>query len=164
MNDYPRVIGDLLRAAGVAFRELQHEPTLTSADSARVRGEPLFVGAKALLLKVDAVFSLFVLPADQKLDSAAIKRHFQAKKLRFATPAELLEQTGLVPGSVPPFGRPVLPYDLYADATIGTQLDRVAFNAGALTHSLILSATDWRRIAQPTEFRFGLAEATSDGV
>jgi prolyl-tRNA editing enzyme YbaK/EbsC (Cys-tRNA(Pro) deacylase) len=58
----------------------------------------------------------------------------------------------------------VLPYDLYADETIGTQLDRVAFNAGALTHSLILAASDWRRIVQPTEFRFGLVEAASDGV
>jgi Ala-tRNA(Pro) deacylase len=162
MTSIPQAISDLLRQEGAAFRELQHEPTLTSADSARVRGEPLFVGAKALLLKVDSTFSLFVLPADLKLDSNAIKRHLQAKKLRFATPAELLEQTGLVPGSVPPFGRPILPYDLYADETIGSQLDRVAFNAGALTHSIILSATDWRRVAKPVEFRFGLSEQEQD--
>ncbi|MFM7844208.1 MAG: YbaK/EbsC family protein, partial [Planctomycetota bacterium] len=158
MSEIPLAISTLLQQAGINFRELQHEPTLTSAESARVRGEPLFVGAKALLLKVDAEFALFVLPAHLKLDSSAIKRQLQAKKLRFATPDELRAQTGLVPGSVPPFGRPILPYDLYADESIGTVLDRVAFNAGALTHSIIMSATDWRRIAQPREFRFGLAD------
>lgn len=161
MPEITQAIRTLLQQAGITFRELQHEPTLTSAESARVRGEPLFVGAKALLLKVDAEFALFVLPANLKLDSTAIKRHLQAKKLRFATPDELLAQTGLVPGSVPPFGRPILPYDLYADEFIGTQLDRVAFNAGALTHSMILSATDWRRIAQPREFRFGLPDESA---
>jgi prolyl-tRNA editing enzyme YbaK/EbsC (Cys-tRNA(Pro) deacylase) len=142
-------IRQLLSAGGVPFRELEHEPTLTSEDSARVRGEPLSVGAKALLLKVDDAFGLFVLPADRKLDSAAIKAALGAKKSRFATPEELLELTGLVPGSVPPFGRPILPFDLYADMAVGTSHGRVAFNAGSLTHSIILGAGDWERLAGP---------------
>ena len=37
-------IRDLLTRAGVSFRELHHEPTRTSEDSARVRGEPLEIG------------------------------------------------------------------------------------------------------------------------
>ena len=67
----------LLSAAGVEYREVTHEPTLTSEDSARARGEELRVGGKALVLKVDGAFRLFVLSAARKLDSAAIKRHFQ---------------------------------------------------------------------------------------
>src|ERR1700759_5496444 len=90
-----------LSREGVAFREVHHEPTRTSEESARARGEQLRVGGKALLIKVDAEFRLFVLSADRKLDSAAIKRHFGAKKTRFASPEELLEMTGLVPGCVP---------------------------------------------------------------
>src|SRR5271168_4245353 len=100
----------LLRTAGVDFRKVEHEPTLTSEDSARARGEELGVGAKALLLRTDDCFRLLVLPADRKLDSAAVKRHLGVKSLRFATPAELLERTGLLPGSVPPFGEPILPF------------------------------------------------------
>ncbi|HEX4590217.1 MAG TPA: YbaK/EbsC family protein, partial [Gemmataceae bacterium] len=66
----------LLADASVAFREVQHAPTYTSEESAKARGEELRTGGKALLLKTDDVFRLFVLPADRKLDSAAVKRHF----------------------------------------------------------------------------------------
>src|SRR5271166_6018317 len=89
----------------VAFREIHHEPTRTSEESARARGEELRVGGKALLIRVDDVYRLFVLSADRKLDSAAIKRQFCARRTRFATQEELADLTGLVPGSVPPFGQ-----------------------------------------------------------
>ena len=69
------MIRRLLADAGVAFREVQHAPTFTSEESAKARGEELRTGGKALLLKTDDVFRLFVLPADRKLDSAAVKRH-----------------------------------------------------------------------------------------
>ena len=95
-----------LATEGVLFREVRHEPTTTSEDSARARGEELRVGGKALLLRVDDVYRLFVLSADRKLDSAAIKRYFQARKTRFATPEELAGLTGLIPGSVPHSARP----------------------------------------------------------
>lgn len=142
-------IRQLLVEGGIEFRELEHEPTPTSEDSARVRGEPLSVGAKALLLKVDEAFGLFVLPADRKLDSAALKAALGAKKSRFATPEELLESTGLTPGSVPPFGRPILPFEIWADTAVGESHGRVAFNAGSLTHSIIMAANDWERLARP---------------
>lgn len=98
-----RIRARLIEAA-VSFREVEHESTRTSEESARVRGEPLGVGAKALLLRVDDTFNLFVVPADKRVDSAALRRHFRAKSLRFATPDELAALTGLEPGSLPPFG------------------------------------------------------------
>ena len=144
----------LLTAEGIEFRRLDHAPTRTSEESAAVRGEPLAVGAKAILLKADDTFSLFILPADKQLDSGAIKRRLGAKKTRFATPEELLELTTLVPGSVPPFGRPILEFDLYADVDVGSHENRVAFNAGSLTTSVIMPATDWERLAKPVRFAF----------
>src|SRR5580693_1027666 len=136
---------------GVSFREVHHEPTRTSEDSARARGEELRVGGKALLIKVDDVFRLFILSADRKLDSGAIKRRFSAKKTRFATPQELLELTGLVPGSVPPFGAPVLPFPLYVDPSV-FENERIAFNAGSLTQSIVMATEDYRRLATPEVF------------
>lgn len=150
-----RKIRAWLAAEGVPFREVQHEPTRTSEDSARARGEELRVGGKALLLKVDDVYRLFVLSADRKLDSAAIKRHFGARKTRFATPEELAELTGLVPGSVPPFGQPVLPFPLYSDPSV-FENERIAFNAGSLTNSIVMSAADYRRLAAPEVFAFAV--------
>ncbi len=147
-------IRQLLNDKGIAFREAHHQPTRTSEESAAARGEPLSVGAKALLLRTDDVFRLFVLPADRKLDSNAIRRHLGVHKTRFASVEELDELVGLVPGAVPPFGEPVLPFELYADESVGVEHGRVAFNAGSLTDSIIMSASDWAAIARPVRFRF----------
>jgi Ala-tRNA(Pro) deacylase len=146
---YARLVAHL-RAAGVEFREIEHEPTLTSEDSARARGEPLGVGAKALVLKCDGAFRLFVLPADRKLNTKLLRRGLAVKDIRFATPDELRDQTGLVPGSVPPFGEPILPLPLFADVDVGVRFPRVAFNAGDLRRSIVMAAADWERVARPT--------------
>ena len=139
-------IREWLQAEGVEFREVHHAAARTSEESAAARGEALRVGGKALLLKVDDVFRLFVMSADLKLDSAAVKAYFGAKKTRFATPEELMEMTGLVPGSVPPFGTPILPFPLYVDPSV-FENERIAFNAGSLTDSIIMSVEDYRRLA-----------------
>ena len=106
-------IRELLQRNDVAFREVEHAPTLTSEESARARGEDLRIGGKALLMKSGDTFRLFVLPADRKVDSSAIRQELGIRKMRFASRDELLELTGLVPGCVPPFGKPVLPFDLF---------------------------------------------------
>lgn len=143
-----------LDAVGISYREVEHEPTRTSEESAAARGEELRVGAKALLLRTDNVFQLFVLPADRKLDSTAIRRHLRVRRTRFASVEELDALVDLVPGAVPPFGEPILPFNIYADESMGVETDKVAFNAGLLTHSIIMSASDWISVAQPKRFRF----------
>jgi Ala-tRNA(Pro) deacylase len=156
-------IRNLLKQHGVSFHEVQHEPTLTSEESAKARGEDLRTGAKAIVLKTDDEFQLFVLAADSKLDSAAIKRHLGVKKLRFATSEELFGITGLVPGSVPPFGAPVLPLRLYADSAVGAATGKVAFNAGSLTLSIVMAAGDWQIVASPIRFPFRRDEDNQRG-
>lgn len=147
------IIREWLRSQGVPFREVSHAPTRTSEESAKARGEPLSVGGKAILLKTDDTFRLFVLPADRKLDSAAVKKHMHVKKTRFASAEELHALAGLVPGSVPPFGPPVLPFELFADEALRHN-DRIAFNAGSLTDSIVMALADWERAARPTFFSF----------
>lgn len=139
-----------LTSEGRPFRELQHAPTRTSEESAAARGESLSNGGKALLLKVDGDFGLFVLPADRRLNSRAIRDEFGAKRTRFASAEELMELTGLVPGSVPPFGEPLLPFSLHLDAKI-PENERIAFNAGSLEHSFLMSVEDYLFAAKPAE-------------
>jgi len=146
-------IREWLTAQGIVFREVHHEPTRTSEESALARGEELRVGGKALLLKVDDTFRLFVMSAALKLDSGAIKKRFGSKKIRFATAEELMELTGLVPGSVPPFGAPILPFPLYVDPSVLAN-DRIAFNAGSLTDSIVMPIGDYQRLAAPEVFAF----------
>ncbi len=150
-------IHQLLDDQHIPYRSLHHEPTFTSEDSARVRGEALKTGGKALLLKIDAYFGLFILSAAEQLDSKKLKQHFQARKLRFATAEELREKTGLVPGSVPPFGRPILDFDLYVDPSV-LRNEKIAFNAGSLTDSVILQTDHYVAVAKPEVLSF-----TKDG-
>lgn len=151
-----KTIRDWLDREGVTYRHLQHEATYTSEQSAAARGEDVRIGGKALLLKTGEVFRLFVLSAALKIDSGAVRRRFSIRHSRFATKEELLEQTGLVPGSVPPFGEPILPFELHVDESIARN-DRIAFNAGSLTDSIIMSTTDYLRLANPTVFLFSVS-------
>ena len=137
----------------MAYRSLHHEPTLTSEDAARARGEDIRIGGKALLLKVSENFGVFVLSAALRIDSQAIRNHFGVKKIRFASVEELQNLTGLVPGSVPPFGEPILPFKLYVDPSIANN-KHIAFNAGSLTDSLILRVEDYLKISHPAIFSF----------
>ena len=146
----------LLTREGVAYRTLRHEQTFTSDQSARARGEDVRIGGKALVMKVGEDFRLFVLSAAGKIDSSPIKAHFNVKKSRFASPEELLRLTGLVPGSIPPFGKPLLPFAVFVDPSI-LDNERIAFNAGSLTDSIIMSVDDYLRIARPTVFAFSSA-------
>lgn len=138
----------------IVFREVHHQPTRTSEESARARGEDIAVGGKAILFKIDDDFKLFVLSAAKKISSSKLKQRFRAARLRFATQEELLAQTGLVPGAVPPFGKPVMPFDLYVDTSI-TRNSIIAFNAGSLTTSIIMDCRDYLRVAGAEVFEFG---------
>lgn len=132
----------------VNYRAVHHAPTLTSEESAAARGEDIRIGGKALLIKTGDEFRLFVLSAALKLNSEAVRQLIGVKKIRFASKDELRELTGLVPGSVPPFGSPIFPFELHVDRSI-TQNEKIAFNAGSLTDSVIMSTEDYLRIAQP---------------
>jgi prolyl-tRNA editing enzyme YbaK/EbsC (Cys-tRNA(Pro) deacylase) len=61
---------------------------------------------------------------------------------------------------VPPFGVPVLPFELYGDTAIGSVEDKVAFNAGSLTLSIVMRASDWKEVAKPVQFSFAKQQAS----
>lgn len=142
-----------LDGAGISYRTVHHQPTHTSEESARARGEEVRIGGKALLVKTGEEFRLFVLSAACKLDSSALKQRFGVKKIRFASADELADRTGLVPGAVPPFGHPILPFDLFVDESI-VKNERIAFNAGSLTDSIVMPTADYLKVARPTVFLF----------
>ena len=149
---------DFLNERSIDFQVRHHEPTPTSEDSARVRGELLSSGAKAIVYKVQDEFCLFVFAADQKMDTKKIKVYFKsqgrrAKKTRFATIEELDSLTGLIPGSVPPFGRPILPFELFVDPSL-LQNEKISFNAGSLEDSVTMGLEDYMKISDAKVFEF----------
>ena len=142
-----------LQAEDIEFDLIEHAPTATALQSAEVRGTPIEIGAKTLLMRTQAGLGLFVLSAAQQADNALVRRQFKSRYCRFARLAELYDETGLIPGSVPPFGRPILPFNLYADPSILGQ-SQIAFNAGLRARSIIMSCATWQRLSQPQIFAF----------
>ena len=141
MEVYDKIVR-YLNSKNIKFKAVEHEPTFTSEESAKARGEDLSIGGKAILMKVDEQFMLFVLSASKKINSKKVKEYLKAKKIRFSTKEELFDSCQLVPGSVPPFGSPILPFKLYLDKSILCN-EKIAFNAGSLTNSVILDMNDY---------------------
>lgn len=179
MTRHHQRILNLLDENAISYKSLHHEETRTSEESARVRGVDLATGGKALVLKVrpaaaaaaaaddsdnnnNNAFALFIVSAARQLDTKAIKKEFKTKNVQFATSAELAALTdGLVPGSVPPFGRPILDLDLFVDTSIAQENEIIAFNCGSLTDSVIMAVEDYLKIAVPTKiFTFSKAKRT----
>src|SRR5688572_24377996 len=137
-----------LTDAGVAFEIFEHEPVRTSEEAARVRGTRLEEGAKALVVRTADRYVHLVLPAHRRADNAALRALLGTRTLRFATPDELRELTGCVPGAVPPFGN-LFELPVFVDEEL-TALDRIVFNAGSDAVSIIMRAADFVRLSGAT--------------
>ena len=148
-----RRIVDFLDGEGCPYELIQHGEVRTAEEAAAARATDLAEGAKTILLKYDGDFGLFVLSAARQVRSALIRRGLKVRRTRFAYRDELLEMTGLQPGSVPPFGEPVLPFPLFADPSIEGH-ETMVFTAGSRTTSIRMATSEYRRIAEPRIFPF----------
>jgi Ala-tRNA(Pro) deacylase len=146
-------IHEKLTAAGITFGVLRHAPVYTSEEAAAVRGVPLCTGAKALIVKAGEDFVLLVVPADRKLDSKKARTALGVKGLRFANREEVLELTGLLPGSIPPFGS-LFGLPTFCDPAL-RENDQINFNAGDHAVSVSMTCADYVAVEKPT-----LAELT----
>jgi Ala-tRNA(Pro) deacylase len=141
-----------LTEAGASFEIFEHAPVRTSEEAAAARGTRLEEGAKALVVRAEDRYVHLVLPAHRRADNAALRAILGTRKLRFATPEELLELTGCAPGAVPPFGN-LFGLTVLADEQL-THLPRIAFNAGSNAVSITMRAEDFVRLSGATVCRF----------
>jgi Ala-tRNA(Pro) deacylase len=152
-----RAILDLLAAASVPFREIEHPPLSgdrAAASAATLRGTPLEMGGKALVLKADRGFVVAAFSAARRMDSGRFRKAVGARRLRFATRDELATLThGLVPGCVPPIGPPVFDLPLIADPSL-FEGDELVFTPGRLDRSLVVPTDAWRALTQPQILEF----------
>ncbi len=138
----------LLHDHDVSFCFKEHAPVTTSQEAADVRGTPLREGAKALVFAADGALLLAVVPAHKRVGTRAFKRAFGVKDLRMIAPDELRERTGLAVGAVPPFGS-VLELPTYVDRSL-LENERISFNAGSRSASIIMACRDYIAVEQPT--------------
>ena len=91
---------------------------------------------------------MFVIPGNRKLDSKRVRQALGIRALRFATPDELRELTGLPPGAVPPFGS-LFGLPTHCDARLAEN-KRINFNAGDHSISVSLRFTDYFQVENPS--------------
>ncbi len=145
-NPFKTII-QLLESKKIVYELLEHEPVYTSEQAAVTRGLSLAEGAKSLLLKANNEFILVVLPGDQKLDSKKVKTIVGAKKLRFATPEEVVGIMGCAIGACYPLGN-VLEIRTFVDPKLGKN-ESISFNPGLHDKTIRLTWADYARLVQP---------------
>lgn len=136
-----------LTSAHIDFQLTSHAEVRTSAEAAAARGTPLHSGAKALIVKAATGFVMLVIPADMSLRSSAARKLVHSKRMRFATPEELMGLTGLKPGSVPPFGS-LFDIQTICDERLADN-ERINFNCGSRSRSIQMSYHDYVVVEDP---------------
>ena len=140
----------ILDAGNMYYEKLEHAPVYTSEQAAEIRDASLDTGAKALVFLADKKPILVVVPGDKRANLSKIKKRLGVKDLRMATREQVEELTTLKPGSIPPVGT-AMGLPSYYDESFRDK-DKVAFNAGSLTVSIIMSAQDLLNIEKPVLF------------
>lgn len=143
----------ILKDRDMFFKHIEHPPTPTCEDSARVRGTKLEEGIKSLIVrgKNSKKNYHFNIPSHLKLDMKAVAECV-GEKCEFEDPEVIRERYGLIIGGVPPCGH-LLNLDTFFDESI-QELDNVAFNCGMPTESLVMKGKDLITIVQPKMGRF----------
>ena len=156
-NIHPCVlqIKDVLEKNNTWYDYLEHEPVRTSEEAAEIRPKHYTIkqGAKALVVRVrkfggEKYFSMLIVPGDLKFDINKVKALLDAKDIRFATEAEVLEITdGIKVGGVPPFGN-LFGLEIYADKKV-FENDTIIFNAGDKRVSIAIKTSDYKTLVDP---------------
>ncbi len=154
-----QAIRDLLDQSGASYVAIDHRPCKTSEESAAARaeaGHPEVTGAKALLVKLywkdQERFATVVLPGSHSLDKQKLLAGVPGlKKMRFASPEEMAELAGVVPGCMPPFAAPIFPnIPLLIVSSSLANFETVGFNAAFLEKSIVLPSKGYLAAVSPS--------------
>jgi len=140
-------IKELLDKNKINYKTMDHEPTPTSKDAARVRGTREEQGAKAIILRSKGNFLLCILPGNGKIDLKKLRQIINKNSLSLAAREEIIKVANCVPGEVPPFGN-IFNIKTYVDKSL-LKNEEIAFNAGLMTKSIIMKTEDYLKIVNP---------------
>lgn len=150
-DTYQRLI-DLLDRTATPYRLIDHAPEGSTEAVSALRGNHPADAAKCLILRVKldrrtTRYVLAVVPGDRRVDLDAVRTLYAARYAGVADAATAERLAGAPTGAVLPFSfDPDL--DLVADPDV---VGRAAlyFNAARLDRSLVISGTDYRKLAEP---------------
>lgn len=150
-DTYRHLIGLLDRTA-TPYRLIDHAPEGSTEAVSALRGNATADAAKCLVLRVKldrrtTRYVLAVVPGDRRVDLDAVRTLYAARYVGVTDAATAERLSGAPTGAVLPFSfDPEL--DLVADPEV---VDRpeLYFNAARLDRSLVISGTDYQKLAGP---------------
>jgi len=149
-------IRELLRARGAVWQEMQHAPAVTSEAAAAARSMNVALGCKSIVTLTggtEGELHVFVVPGFATIDWARARIAADRRRLRLAPPETMVDLLALRPGTIPPFGRPILNATLIADVSLSQPRmnapDIVAFAAGSAELSFVMERNAWMQAAAP---------------
>jgi Ala-tRNA(Pro) deacylase len=148
---YDRLIA-MLDDAGADYRVIDHAPEGRTELVSALRGNPLAMAAKCLVVMVKlgkrvSRYYLAVVPGDARVDLDALKTLAGGTYVAFASTDKAEALAGSVSGTI-------LPVSFEADLELVVdpgllEYPEIFFNAARLDRSLALATRDYLRIANP---------------
>ncbi|MBE9606762.1 prolyl-tRNA synthetase associated domain-containing protein [Acetobacteraceae bacterium H6797] len=146
---------DRLTALGIETRTVEHEAAFTVEASQHLHRDLPGIHVKNLFLKpkFPGPFLLLVLEAHRKVSVNALTRSLGIPRTSFASPADLMLQLGVTPGSVTPFAMVNA-----APGSVTVALDPMLVEEGAIiqAHPLVNTASTMIASADMLRFLRGL--------
>jgi len=149
----PKKITNYLDKAKIKYDKLEHRVVYTAHDLAATLKEKMQNIAKTLLVKVDKRYVLIVLPAHYKLDMAAVKKFYKAKKAEIAKEGMIKKLLGGKPGALTPFGA-LHKVDVAIDKAL-MKTDKAIVRAESYTESLRMKIKDLQELEDAAVGAFG---------
>lgn len=137
----------LLNEAQVPYEIIEHAPVKTSEEASKVRGTPMHMAPKAMIMKkASGSYVMICIPADCQVDKEKVEKAL-GEKAKLASPDEVEAKFNVKVGAVPPFGT-ILGIEMYLDQDFWKK-DEVVFNAGRRDRSIRMKASDLILAAKP---------------
>lgn len=140
---------DFIRRYGVDAKIVEFEESVETVEAAaRAAGAPPSDIVKTLLLIVDGRPMAVLLPGDRKLDYRKLSELTKASKIRMASPDEIEELTGLMPGGLTPLSECIRGLKVIVDGSIASK-ERVWTGGGSMNALANVSVRDLLRALRP---------------
>ena len=140
---------DFIRRYNVDAKIVEFDQSVETVDDAsRATGAPPSEIVKTLLLIVDGRPMAVLLTGDKKLDYRKLGNLMKATKIRMASPDEISELTGLMPGGLTPLSECIRGLKVVMDQAVASK-ERVWAGGGSPTSLVNVSVRDLIRVLRP---------------
>jgi len=139
---------EFLSANHVHYDTMSHPHAFTARDTAASAHIDSHEMLKTVMVRLDGKLAMAVLPSDEWLDLAQLRKVSGAREVALATEADFKDRfPECEVGAMPPFGN-LYAMDVYAAASLADD-DDIAFNAGSHRELMRMGWHDFERLVHP---------------